>query len=255
MKTNQHISVKTINGKDIFRIHDAIDGHVANVRAVEKVNDAFTVMLDLTDDEAAFIHSPEDIHLYMGSDTPKVEEAIRVHEQAVEANMKEMMRRTAYTCEDTLDVRTIAGHTYVISDDTRDSFVPRVDYAFGASDGKIIHYGPVPEAINIASLVLDIIEHPHGENTLYQIGPSEYLSLTTVKNTIVSIPLLLSQEESGQLAWSSDNQYFRYFIKQDGHATMIEKPDTLFKDTAEAQAYLEEVAKVATDRVLKKTSE
>lgn len=251
MNKDQHLSHKAFEGYDLFRIHDIIDGTLNNLRAVRYAKGKCEVVLDTTPTEADFLFDEGDIHLYAGDKAETVMTVLKAHEEQVEKHLKSIMNQTAYVDVDTLDIRTIAGHTYALFEDDRGLGVPRVNYAFGASDGRLVSYGPVPNDWNLTSLILDLIESPAYDEHMYQTGASEYLVLKEHKGVYVSVPLFLHEEESGQLGWASDVKYFRYFLYKDGNASQINKPDTVFTKDEDAQEFMKNITTEIGERVLK----
>lgn len=254
MLINQHVSRQEMDGYDLFRIHDIVNDKLTNLRAVRKTGDTFTLLLTLTEAEAAFIYDEADIHLYQGPDTDRVLETLRTQEKAVETNIHTILRVSSYVDADSIETRTVAGHTYAISENDVTPTVPRVDYTFGDADGRIIQYGPIPEEQSLEALLLSLLTVPYSEaaQPIYQIGASEYITVVPHDEFLVSVPLFLHREEGGQLGWASDGAYFRYFHRDaDGHMRLVSKPDTMFPEEADLQAFLEAATVQATATILR----
>ena len=255
MQSQQFISRKVMDGYKLYRVHDIINGVLANIRAIKQYDDNYQVVLQLNKEDAEFIHSEGDIQVYDGPEVEKVFKALTKHEEDVERHIVNIMTSTANTNAKTLDVRNVAGHLFVISEMELVNNVPLIEYTYGESDGRIVYYGPVLQQHDIEFIIGNLLEDPFvGQNGMkeqfFQISPNEYIGIIAHNNMYISVPLFLVEGNDGKLEWASSIDYLRYYNVSNGEVEFIPKPEDTFKTEEEGNQFLKKVIGDISNREL-----
>lgn len=260
MQAHQIISHKSMGHYELYRIHDIMDGVLVNVRAVKQYGDYFTVAIYLNEEENKFIFSDEDIHMYEGLHAESVKQALEEQTKNIEQNISQIMKVTANTNVESVDVRTVGGHTFVITEDDRDIGIPRIQTAYGESDGRITYYGEIPQQQDIEFLVANLIEEEYADrilrdeersydddvNQFFQISASEYIAIVDE----VLVPLFLYQDEEGNVGFVGDINHFRYYKNTEHGISLDMEPDNVYyNDEVAANKFLEQVIKELKNRL------
>lgn len=259
-RITQQITRKHINGSNIYKVVDLIDGAIANIRAVRQVGDEFTYALELSLAEREYMDSDLIFEIEEGPEFNKALEVVKTYEKNIEENIKTILSVTALVDTESIQVRTIAGHTYVLTKNLDKEIVPMIQYVYGDSDGRIFYHGPLPNDSAIHGIIqLDLIKNPfeihekYPEEQLYQIGGNEYGVIAKHGDIFVTIPIMLQEEEDGEISWTTNADYYRFIdTNEQGDFIFIDKPEDVFPTLSDAHAYLGEITKNATERVVMK---
>ena len=260
-RITQKVSRKEIDGNYIYKVMDLIDGQIANIRAVRQIGDSYVYALELNKEAREYIDSEPVLETEDGTEYQKALDTVKTYERNLEKNIRTILSVTALIDAESIDIRTLAGHTYALIKNKDDEIVPMIQYVYGDADGRVFYNGPLPSDSAIHGIIqLDLIDKPYdahegfpGEQ-LYQIGANEYGMIAKHGEIFVSIPMMLQEEEDGELSWTTNADFYRFISpSEQGGFKFIDKPEDVFKTLGEAHEYLGEITKNATARVVMKS--
>ena len=255
-RITQQVARKEFDGSFIYKIFDLLDGEVVNLRTVRQTGDYFEYTTELSMKEQEFVYSDTIQELKTGINREFALVTLSEYEENLEGNIRKILEATALVDEDTIDIRSVGGHNFAFTQTEGDVGVPLVRYVFGDPKGRVGYEGPLPnDETMLAVLAIELVERPYDKEAeqVYQIGPNEYIVLAEYKGLTVVTPLLLQEQEDGELSWLSNTDLLKFIhVDEDGNAHLLneEANAEVFPETKDAQDFLEEKTKSATERVI-----
>lgn len=251
MKLEQHITLKVIDGIDVFRVVDKLNGQTLNVRGVRKIGDEYQVISNLSEDEFEFLNGDKDGMVYMGKSRKGIIEELRNHEQVTAKNLMVVLDLTSGLDMARTEVRLIAGYVYATTYIKGSPNVPQIQFAIGDSEGKLSYQGPVlNDEMVLNAIILGLYNNPlpgDDKEQFIQINQSEYLMFVKEDDVTIVIPAFLQEEKEGRLSWSSNLDYIRYIEHENKEATVSNESTYAFEDDKEANVFLSKQAEKLTE--------